>query len=57
MSKISSFLAGYRTSPLHRLLEDASIQLEKISWFHNNDISVHSSDPKFTNLPDPNTVF
>ena len=36
----------------------ASKQLEiKISWFHTNDISVHSSDQKFTHLPDANTVF
>ena len=45
--------------PLHRLLEDkilctphTSRQLEIISWFHTNDISLHSSDPKFTHLPD-----
>ena len=35
----------------------ASKQLEIISWFHTNDNSVHSSDPKFTHLPDANTVF
>ena len=29
----------------------------KIIWFHTNDISVHSSDPKFAHLPDANTVF
>ena len=34
-----------------------SKQLEIINWFHANDISVHSSDPKFTHLPDANTVF
>ena len=28
----------------------ASKQLQIISWFHTNDISVHSSDPKFTHL-------
>ena len=35
----------------------ASKQLEIISWFHTNDNSVHSSDPKFTHLSDANTVF
>ena len=35
----------------------ASKQLGIISWFHTNDNSVHSSDPKFTHLPDANTVF
>ena len=34
----------------------ASKQLEIISWFHTNDISVHSSNPKFTHLPDANTA-
>ena len=42
-------------APLHRRWNlwtpdhwHASKQLEIISWFHTNDISVHSSDPKFT---------
>ena len=36
----------------------ASKQLEiKISWFYTNDISVHSSDPKFTHLYQIPTLF
>ena len=35
----------------------ASEQLEILSWFHINDISMHLSDPKFTHLLDVNTVF
>ena len=63
---ISSFLAGY-TEPVPSTDLDflkiksldpyASKQLEIISWFHTNDISMHSSDPKFTHLLDANTVF
>ena len=34
----------------------ASKQLQIMSWFHTNDISVRSSDPKFTHLRDANTV-
>ena len=34
----------------------ASKQLEIISWFHTNDISVHSLDPRFTRLPVANIV-
>ena len=49
--RYSSFLAGYRTSPLHRFSEDEIFghnmlkkSLNIISWFQ------HSSDPKFTHL-------
>ena len=52
---ISWFSTGYKTGSLHKLLEDENLwtphalkQLEITSWFHTKDISVHSSDPKFT---------
>ena len=36
------------------LTPHASKQFVIVSWFHTNDIPVHSSDPKFTHLPDAN---
>ena len=56
MPQISSFLAEYKTGPLYRLLENKILEyhmLEDIlGWCHIDDISVHSSDPKFNHLPD-----
>ena len=58
--QISSFLAGcidlLKVKSLDTMAH-ASEQVEIICWFHTNDISVHLSDPKFTPLPDANTVF
>ena len=32
-------------------------QFEVVSWFHTNDGSVHSPDPRFTHLSDSNVFF
>ena len=61
---LHSWQATWPVSCKHRLLEDenlwtphASKWLEIISWFHTNDILVHSIGPQFTHIPDANTVF